>query len=258
MWHAPQILVLHHLLAWSMATSLATVPMVSLTLRQRRLVGLSTTDLRTTGGRPQSVPTALCALRGGSSSDGSFPLPSGTLGDESDESSLPTLSTSSTSGTSLPDETFTDATPNGSSETLLAPMEATNGNLYATATTSPVPKEALGLAPSPPGGLRSKFPHWPWHKLPNALTVARCLAIPLFLVVFYAPLRHSHVWTSVLFALASATDYLDGYLARKWDVSTPFGAFLDPVVRVCLRGTCLRETTNGVFLASLSIEWNSV
>jgi hypothetical protein len=234
MWHSPQILVLYHLLAWSMATSLATVPMVSLTLRQCRLVGLSTAHLGTTVGRPKTISTALFALRGGyaDSSDNSFPLPSGTLGDESDENSLPTLSTFPTSGTSLQGETTLDATQTGSRETLAASLGTTDANPQTTATTSPVP-ETLGFGSSPPGWLRSKFPHWPWHKLPNALTVARCLAIPVFLVAFYAPLRHSHVWASVLFALASVTDYLDGYLARKWHVSTPFGAFLDPVVRLC-------------------------
>jgi CDP-alcohol phosphatidyltransferase len=256
MWHSPQILVLYHLLAWSMATSLATVPTVSLTLRQHRLVGqLSTAHLRTSVDRSKIVPTALFALRGGSNSDGSFPLPSGTLGDESDENSLPTFSTSPISGTSLPYETTPDATQNGSSEALPAAMETAHDNIYATATTSPVP-ETLGLAASPPGWLRNKFPLWPWHKLPNALTVTRCLAIPLFMVVFYAPVRRSHVWASVLFALASATDYLDGYLARKWNVSTPFGAFLDPVVRMyfvaCVTPVCANKQLECFWQACLS------
>jgi len=88
----------------------------------------------------------------------------------------------------------------------------------------------LGPKASPPGFLRKTFPSLPWHKLPDWLTYVRCLAIPALVVSFYAPDRH--VETSLLFAVASFTDWLDGYLARRWDITSAFGAFLDPVVRV--------------------------
>lgn len=81
-----------------------------------------------------------------------------------------------------------------------------------------------------PGFLRSQFPNFPWHSIPNWLTFLRCLAVPALLAAFYAPGPHSRVATSTLFATAAATDFLDGYLARRWDVSSAFGAFLDPVV----------------------------
>lgn len=68
------------------------------------------------------------------------------------------------------------------------------------------------------------------ENIPNALTVGRILVIPFFILLLslwdsYA----SHVVAALLFALASATDYLDGYLARKWKVVTNFGKFADPM-----------------------------
>ncbi|HYW93606.1 MAG TPA: CDP-diacylglycerol--glycerol-3-phosphate 3-phosphatidyltransferase [Gammaproteobacteria bacterium] len=65
--------------------------------------------------------------------------------------------------------------------------------------------------------------------IPNLLTVARIVMIPLFLVAFYLPFGWSGVVAACLFALASATDWLDGYLARRWQQTSSFGAFLDPV-----------------------------
>jgi len=65
--------------------------------------------------------------------------------------------------------------------------------------------------------------------LPNVLTMSRIVMIPVFVVVFYLPMQWSYMASAVIFALAGITDWLDGYLARKLDQSTPFGAFLDPV-----------------------------
>lgn len=65
--------------------------------------------------------------------------------------------------------------------------------------------------------------------IPNILTLARIFFIPLLVIVFYLPFSWGLPLAAVLFALAALTDWLDGYLARRWDQSTPFGAFLDPV-----------------------------
>jgi CDP-diacylglycerol--glycerol-3-phosphate 3-phosphatidyltransferase len=65
--------------------------------------------------------------------------------------------------------------------------------------------------------------------IPNALTSFRILLIPVFVGLFYLPFSWSFLASAVVFALAAITDWLDGYLARKLDQSTPFGAFLDPV-----------------------------
>ncbi len=64
--------------------------------------------------------------------------------------------------------------------------------------------------------------------LPNVLTVARIGLIPVFALVYIA--SDTVYWpAALLFAAAAFTDWLDGYLARRLDQATPFGAFLDPV-----------------------------
>jgi CDP-diacylglycerol--glycerol-3-phosphate 3-phosphatidyltransferase len=65
--------------------------------------------------------------------------------------------------------------------------------------------------------------------IPNALTLFRILLLPVFIGLFYMHYSWSYMASAAVFALAGVTDWLDGYLARKLDQSTPFGAFLDPV-----------------------------
>lgn len=75
--------------------------------------------------------------------------------------------------------------------------------------------------------------------LPNLLTLTRILLIPVFVVVFYLPFNYSSIIAACIFALASFTDWLDGYLARKLKMMSPFGAFLDPVADKLLVSTTL-------------------
>ncbi|PPD48806.1 MAG: CDP-diacylglycerol--glycerol-3-phosphate 3-phosphatidyltransferase [Methylobacter sp.] len=65
--------------------------------------------------------------------------------------------------------------------------------------------------------------------LPTNLTLLRIALIPLLVVIFYLPWVHANVACTAIFILAGFTDWLDGYLARKMRMETPFGAFLDPV-----------------------------
>jgi len=65
--------------------------------------------------------------------------------------------------------------------------------------------------------------------LANQLTFLRLVLIPLFVVVFYLPFDWAHFASAMIFSVAAITDWLDGYVARKYNQSTPFGAFLDPV-----------------------------
>ena len=60
-------------------------------------------------------------------------------------------------------------------------------------------------------------------------TLLRVLAIPVFIGVYYSGIPGHYLIAAGIFILASLTDWLDGYLARKYDQCTPFGAFLDPV-----------------------------
>lgn len=65
--------------------------------------------------------------------------------------------------------------------------------------------------------------------IPNSLTILRIVLIPLMVAVFYMPFEGHYLVATGIFTLAAITDWLDGYLARKLDQSTPLGAFLDPV-----------------------------
>lgn len=65
--------------------------------------------------------------------------------------------------------------------------------------------------------------------IPNLLTFFRILLIPVFVILFYLPYQWSYLAAAIIFILAAATDWFDGYLARKLNQSTAFGAFLDPV-----------------------------
>jgi len=69
--------------------------------------------------------------------------------------------------------------------------------------------------------------------VPNKLSLGRVVIIPVFVLLYYL-----HQWTqqdwyayllAPIFVLASLTDFLDGYLARKWNLVTVFGKFIDPL-----------------------------
>jgi len=65
--------------------------------------------------------------------------------------------------------------------------------------------------------------------LPNILTMGRIAAIPLLCILLLSPERTPCFWAAALFAAASVTDWLDGYLARRMGIVTVFGKFLDPI-----------------------------
>ncbi|MDO4433674.1 MAG: CDP-diacylglycerol--glycerol-3-phosphate 3-phosphatidyltransferase [Alysiella sp.] len=72
-----------------------------------------------------------------------------------------------------------------------------------------------------------------WN-IPIFLTWMRILLIPFFTVLFYLPdnwlsSQLTNLIAAAIFAIASATDWLDGFLARHWKQTSDFGAFLDPV-----------------------------
>jgi CDP-diacylglycerol--glycerol-3-phosphate 3-phosphatidyltransferase len=65
--------------------------------------------------------------------------------------------------------------------------------------------------------------------LATTLTLVRIGLIPVLAAVFYLPFEGVHSVCAFIFAVAALTDWLDGYLARKLEQTTAFGAFLDPV-----------------------------
>jgi len=80
--------------------------------------------------------------------------------------------------------------------------------------------------------------------LPNKLTIGRILVIPAMIVIACIPyLNNNNIFLEliyanfinvILFALASFTDFLDGYIARKYNLVTTFGKFADPLADKCL------------------------
>ena len=65
--------------------------------------------------------------------------------------------------------------------------------------------------------------------VPTMLTLLRIVLIPVLVVVFYLPYKWTNFAAAFVFALASVTDWLDGWIARRYDQYSAFGAFLDPV-----------------------------
>ena len=68
----------------------------------------------------------------------------------------------------------------------------------------------------------------------NKLTILRVVMIPAFLLVLYLDVPFANYWALAIFAAASITDTLDGYIARHYDQITDFGKFMDPLADKCL------------------------
>lgn len=75
--------------------------------------------------------------------------------------------------------------------------------------------------------------------LSNQLTIGRVAIIPVFIVAFYMPGKTGYFSATLLFAIASITDWFDGYLARSRGEVTAFGRFLDPVADKLLVASAL-------------------
>ena len=65
--------------------------------------------------------------------------------------------------------------------------------------------------------------------LPTWLTLFRVALLPVMVVAFYLPFPGHNITAAIVFVLAAFTDWLDGYLARRMNLTSAFGAFLDPV-----------------------------
>ncbi len=64
--------------------------------------------------------------------------------------------------------------------------------------------------------------------IPNQLTTLRVILIPVFMFFFTSDMTANNIIAAVIFIVASLTDFLDGHLARKWNLVTNFGKIMDP------------------------------
>ena len=82
--------------------------------------------------------------------------------------------------------------------------------------------------------------------LPNKLTLFRMALVPVFILLMMATaLPYHRVWALIVFIVASLTDMLDGHIARKYNLVTNFGKFMDPLadkLLVCSAMICLIDT----------------
>ncbi len=65
--------------------------------------------------------------------------------------------------------------------------------------------------------------------LANIVSIIRIALVPVVVILYFAEFSGHYLWAAAVFALASFSDWLDGYLARKLNQTTEFGAFLDPL-----------------------------
>jgi len=83
-----------------------------------------------------------------------------------------------------------------------------------------------------------------WN-LPNSLTVARIAVVPLMVWLLYTtPTRLEAALACVIFVVAMITDVIDGYLARKWGLTSVIGAFLDPLADKLMVATTMIMLVN--------------
>jgi CDP-diacylglycerol--glycerol-3-phosphate 3-phosphatidyltransferase len=86
--------------------------------------------------------------------------------------------------------------------------------------------------------------------LPDQLTVARILSVPIVVALYEWEFSHNEYWATVVFALAMATDWFDGRLARRWDRTSPLGSLLDPIAdKVLVLSVLIVLVDDGVFPA---------
>lgn len=93
--------------------------------------------------------------------------------------------------------------------------------------------------------------------LPNKLTILRICLVPIFVVAYLLPYHWGSYVAAGLFVAAAATDFLDGYIARKYNMITTLGKFLDPIadkILICAALFCVVATNPLSFSAYESAE----
>jgi CDP-diacylglycerol--glycerol-3-phosphate 3-phosphatidyltransferase len=111
--------------------------------------------------------------------------------------------------------------------------------VWLCALTKPVSRSVPATRATLAGSAYCFAVSWPdiRRTIPNALTILRFLAIPVF-VWLYLEAGDGPAWgAGIFFAAAAFTDQLDGYLARRWHVESPFGKVADPLADRLMIGT---------------------
>ena len=92
--------------------------------------------------------------------------------------------------------------------------------------------------------------------LPNKITITRIVMIPFFVLFYYLEsVKYNLLYAAIVFALAAFTDFLDGYIARKYNLVTDLGKFLDPIadkVLVLTAFMLMLTNVNGTLLPAIT------
>lgn len=90
--------------------------------------------------------------------------------------------------------------------------------------------------------------------LPNKISMIRIFLIPVFIAFFYLTcIPFNYVWAGIVFIVAACTDFIDGHVARKYNLVTDLGKFLDAIADKVLVMTalCLIISVDGILLNSI-------
>ncbi len=86
--------------------------------------------------------------------------------------------------------------------------------------------------------------------LPNKLTIFRIILVPFFVACLLIEFPYNNIYATLLFVIASLTDFLDGYIARKNNLVTDFGKFADPIAdKILVISACICLIETGVIPA---------
>jgi len=91
--------------------------------------------------------------------------------------------------------------------------------------------------------------------VPTLLTLFRIALIPVLVIVFFLPYKWTHFAAALIFALGAITDWLDGWIARRFNMYSAFGAFLDPVadkLAVAVALILIVQHHNTIFMALIA------
>lgn len=78
------------------------------------------------------------------------------------------------------------------------------------------------------------------YSLPMLMTWSRVLLIPVFVTLYYLPIENAHFWGALVFMIGAITDWLDGFIARRFGQTSQLGAFIDPVAdKLAVGAACI-------------------